>query len=292
MSFDSSSKIAIGSASFSLPYGASNTSQPTPEEVGRILEMCSKWGVNIIDTAKEYGEAESVIGRVRPNNLNVYTKLRHGTNLGDLNSLREQALESIHLLNLNKLSGLSVHDFKDFKSQPERAQKNLEMLKDEGLIHSWGVSLYELSELKFVLEKSTANFVQVPGNYLDRRFLNPQIFDLTTKTGVQLHVRSAFLQGVLLMRPEELPSHLNPLKEAVIALRRAAERAGASLLAFLLGFLTQSEGVSQVLVGLNTLEQAESLINALQEVDELESDFEPLEMAFASRLIDPRLWVN
>ena len=69
-------KIALGTAQFGMDYGISNLNGQTSfDDVKKIIEFSRKVGIKKIDTAKNYGEAEKIIGDVGIKDFDIITKL-------------------------------------------------------------------------------------------------------------------------------------------------------------------------------------------------------------------------
>src|SRR5690606_6759080 len=120
--------------------------------------------------------------------------------LPDVNSpkmLDERLKESLSNLNREKLYGYLFHHFKTYKSNPDLLE-TLYSKRDKGVVEKVGFSLYYETELEELLEKDIQfDVLQIPFNIFDHRFR--KYFALLKKRGVEIHVRSVFLQGLLLM---------------------------------------------------------------------------------------------
>jgi aryl-alcohol dehydrogenase-like predicted oxidoreductase len=143
-----------------------------------------------------------------------------------------------------------------------------------------GVSLYHPHEAEWLLAQGwDLDLVQVPYNVLDQRFaaVLPQL----AARGVEVHVRSAFLQGLLLREPASLPAFFHPLAPKLQHLRALLDEAGVPLAAALLLFAAGAPGVTRVVIGVDSvanlhenlaaarwLAAAESLRPALTELAE------------------------
>ena len=62
-------KLAIGTANFGMEYGFSNSrGKLNRETVSQVLDFAWSNGIDTIDTAKGYGESETVIGNYLKDN--------------------------------------------------------------------------------------------------------------------------------------------------------------------------------------------------------------------------------
>ena len=86
----------------------------------------------------------------------------------------------------------------------ERAPRLLDELvscKSRALVRKIGFSLYKPEEAESLLDAGLPlDIVQVPYSLLDRRF--ERVFPRLKAYGTEIHVRSAYLQGLVFMAPE------------------------------------------------------------------------------------------
>ena len=80
-------------------------------------------------------------------------------------------------------------------------------LKDEGLIKNIGISIYDPQDVNYFVPDFQIDIVQCPFNIIDRRILKNNFLKILHDNSIKLHVRSIFLQGLLLMDKRALPSN-------------------------------------------------------------------------------------
>src|SRR5690349_5229371 len=75
-------KLGLGTVQFGQPYGISNThGQVSPMEAAAILASASNAGIHLLDTAANYGEAETVLAKLDTTAFRIISKtigLKHG----------------------------------------------------------------------------------------------------------------------------------------------------------------------------------------------------------------------
>ncbi len=267
-------KIALGSAQFGMSYGISNKlGQPGECEVTKILEYASKQGVDMLDTAPSYGNSESVIGGfIRSHSdckhWNVITKVPVFKN-GIIGSRQvDKLIESFELsrntLRQELLYGLLIHSFDDiFLPGGARLLHAMEELKEKGIVKKIGVSLYSGEQIDRILDNHHIDLVQLPVNILDQRLIDGGQLKRLKKHGVEIHVRSAFLQGLLLMKTESISSWFDPIRGALEDFHAKARKLNMSTLQLALGFVQSINEVDKVVVGVNTLGQLHEIINSV-----------------------------
>lgn len=200
-------KFVLGSAQLGFPYGISNKSgEVSLKEAGAILKIARSRGINTIDTAVNYGDSESRLGSLGLDDWEVITKLPElPKNCDNIqNWIQQHVFGSLRKLRVNKLQTLLLHRSSQYEGvRGELIHAALLELKKAGLIGKIGVSIYDPTELSYILENFDIDTVQAPFSVLDNRLLNSgALFDLK-KRSIEVHVRSIFLQGLLLMTESE-----------------------------------------------------------------------------------------
>lgn len=268
---DQLAKIGLGTVQFGTRYGIANTSGQTPERSAHeILAEGLSLGIDTLDTASAYGEAEQVLGRFeRLEEYRVVSKFIGATTAAEL---RVQLETSLGRLGLNTLYGYLAHRPLALVEFPGLWEA-LQNLKQEGLVQKTGYSLNRVSELEILLEKNMLpDLVQVPYNYLDYRF--EPYFEPLKDSGCEIHTRSTFLQGLLLMPPGHYPAHFDSVRSLLGTLHSSCSNLEGSLLRF----ATDHPCIDKVILGVETREQllanlgrldtAERLIPHAQHIDE------------------------
>jgi aryl-alcohol dehydrogenase-like predicted oxidoreductase len=256
-------KLGLGTVQFGLDYGISNAGGKTaPDEVRRILAAAAGDGLRVLDTASLYGESEEVLGGCWParHDFRVVTKTPRLTGPDAPELLERTLARSLKRLGLDAVYGLLVHHADDLLS-PRGAPlvRRLETVRDRGLAQRIGFSCYSAAEIDAVLQLFTPDLVQLPLNVFDQRLLASGHMEKLKERGVEIHARSVFLQGLLLMAPEVLPPYFEPLKQHLAGYRRALAEASLTPLEAALGFATGLDQVDAVLVGVNNLSQLQEI---------------------------------
>lgn len=252
-------KLALGTVQFGLDYGISNTRGQVPaDEVREILDAAQRGGIAVLDTAHAYGNSESVLGRglasVAPDTFRIVSKFPPGTQPDMATVLRE----SLVRLGRENLAGYLFHSLDSYRQAPSRWEEMAE-LKAAGWIDKRGFSLYQPADARTLLaEGLDLEMVQVPFSVLDQRWKT--VFPELKAAGVEIHVRSAFLQGLVFQDPEGLDPHFGAALPALRRLRQLARESGQSIAALCLGFALRQPEIDQVIVGVAGTDQfAENL---------------------------------
>jgi aryl-alcohol dehydrogenase-like predicted oxidoreductase len=290
-------KLALGTVQFGLPYGLAHKGAPVdPVEVGKILHVAWRAGIDLLDTAQNYGSAEEVICRARPTDAHfqIVSKLSRVAlasqrDSGDDDIMRS-VIDSRTKLAVDRLYGLLLHHAPDLLS-PEgpRLFAKLKRMQAEGIVSRLGVSVYDLDTLRALLDRYEFEIVQLPLNVLDQRFRNTEIIPMMRRAGVEVHIRSVFLQGALLSNPDSLDGRVSALRSYVRRFQNLAERAGLSPVEASLSFAANTDGVTHVVIGVDKVAQLAEIVAAFKVARFSIFDASMLGVDDLD-LIDPRRW--
>ncbi|MDR3358354.1 MAG: aldo/keto reductase [Desulfovibrio sp.] len=214
----------LGTAQLGQPYGIANASgQPDMENAVTIVRTALNLGVSFFDTARAYGESERVLGHAlrrcnAEDGVEVITKLPPALPATP-RMLAESLRDSMRKLGVSRLYCLMLHREEHLAALNTRLGEELRRYRSEGVIRNIGISVYSPEAALAALQNRLISVVQIPASLFDRRFENAGVFMKARETGKELHLRSIFLQGVLCMRPDELPSFLGEFIPALSKFR-------------------------------------------------------------------------
>lgn len=288
------SKIGLGSAQWGHFYGISNQSGQTAQvEVRRILDLSKSLGIKVIDTAQAYGQSERVLGN---NNLSVFkiiTKLPAlSSSYTDSQNLDEwldiSFASSLTSLGSDRVQGLLVHNCEDlFTRHGAAIYRFLQKVKSLGQCYQIGVSVYDSLQINKVLDLFTPDIIQIPFSVFDQRLLLDGTLSRLKELGVEIHARSIFLQGLLLMEVDRIPSYFNPWMSKLLAWNQICTdlRVPSHLVA--LDYAISNMYIDQVIVGVESLSQLLDLSLVEPGVDV--SLFDDLSLS-DPEILNPSLW--
>lgn len=263
-------KLGIGTVQFGCNYGISNKNgQVTYEEISRILNYAKEVGIDTLDTASLYGNSEEVLGQFDLSEFKVVTKtikvdktLDRNTNL---EKFREAFYQSQKKLGYIQLHGLMFHEANDLLSQNGCELWDLVTdFKDKEYVEKIGVSVYTPEQLIEIIDKFDIDIVQVPLNILDQRFVY-LMKELKTK-GIEIHTRSTFLQGLLLMKDYEINPYFDEIKPLLNQIPEPK-------LSYALQFANNIKEVDKIIVGVTKEEELKEIVEAIkQEIKNIDFD--------------------
>ena len=284
-------KLALGTVQFGMRYGVANSVGQVSEAAAEaILKQASLLGVNMLDTAIAYGSSEEVLGKFAQDGQNIVTKLSAvpETERDIKNWVIGQFEGSLERLRVSRIYGLLLHR-PDQLLGPNGAAiyDALVELKASGSVQKVGVSIYSPDELEPLLERYGLDLVQATLNILDRRILETGWAESLKENGIELHTRSAFLQGLLLMPKEQRPAQFERWKSIWDEWDQWLRDTGLSSLQACLRFAVQQTLVDRVVIGVDSPLQLLEIVGAMDGIIKQPPKFEELKDA---RLINPATW--
>lgn len=284
------SRLALGTVQFGLPYGIANrTGQVSPLEVARILRVVRAAGIDTLDTAAAYGESEERLGAAGISDLRVISKI--GEPPDDKAQIRSWVFASVRAalqrLRTHRLAGLLLHRSTSLIGLNGQVFYDaICAVKQEGLVEKIGVSIYDPEELQAIAGCSL-DLVQAPFNVLDQRIATSGWLTRLKASGVEVHTRSAFLQGLLLLREEDLPPHFDRWRPLWRRWDDWVNSRGVSRTQACISFVMGQTEIDRVIVGVESSDQLREVICASNEnISELPVGFESNEFD----LISPARW--
>lgn len=240
-------KLALGTVQFGLNYGVSNTlGVVSTKAVTQLLNQAELLSIDMLDTAAMYGNSEVVLGQLTDKRFDIITKLTVDT--GSVVNLSQLLKESLSKLQRSSIYGVMLHNAEVLKSlQACEIASQISELKAQGLVQKIGMSLYFPEQTK-LFEILKPDIVQIPLNVLDQRFLQNNLLSQMKEQGIEIHVRSAFLQGLLLMSPESRSHYFSQFSE-LNAFDNFVDSATHSRLEICLSFLKSIDEIDRVVVG-------------------------------------------
>ena len=199
---------SLGTAQFSKNYGISNIiGKPSLKEIKKILSIAKKNKVKFLDLAEDYNGVIRLLGKLKINHFKIILKLKIKSSYTK-NKIIQNFKKSLKLLNLTKIHAVLIHNIYDFNyKQLNKVFNVFKYLKSIGLINKFGISGYSIIEAKKFVKIYKINFLQIPLNIFDQELIKNKNYLFFKKTKTEIHVRSIFLQGLLLMDNNILPKY-------------------------------------------------------------------------------------
>lgn len=283
--------LSLGSAQLAQDYGVSNrTGTPSIKEASVIIEVARELGVTKIDTAPNYSSSENLLGQMGLEGFEVTSKIPSiAGGAGTIeDAVNKSVLDSLDRLKIDRLEGLLVHNPEEwtvFNSQSGRAL--VDRLKAEGVIKKFGVSIYHPEELDRDYKRGSIDIIQAPLNVFDTRLAKSGWMARLADDGVEIQVRSVFLQGLLLMERKDMHSYFDTWGEALDRWEKHKKDTKIDALAYCLAFVAGFSEVDTVIVGVQDHQQLKMLVKRFSGAND--ADHEDLSCQELG-LIDPSRW--
>lgn len=262
--------LGLGTVQLGMPYGVTNDQgQVAIAEAEEILKLAREAGITLLDTAAAYGTSEDLLGDLShlTGDARIVTKVppigASRITDADAQQVRSSCAHSLCSLRRSRVYGLLVHRAADLLSVGgERIWATLEQLRADRLVEKIGASVYTPDEIEQVCERFPVQLLQIPCNPFDQRLIHSGLLAHVARKGIEVHARSLFLQGVLLLTRQEIgraPVHLhNSLQQW----HQFLSREQLSPLAAALGFIRSVGSISVGLVGVTTRDELRAILSA------------------------------
>lgn len=286
-------RLALGTAQFGLPYGVANQlGQVSQAAAKEMLLLAMDYRIDTLDTAIAYGESESCLGDLGVQGFNLVTKIPLiPENCERIDEwIRQQLLASIARLRVKSVYGLLLHRPSQLLSSHGLQIFNaLQELKRDGLVQKIGVSIYSPDELDLLTTRYSIDIVQAPFSLIDRRLFTSGWLGRLKQKGIEVHIRSVFLQGLLLMPRSAIPPKFSLWDQLWDSWHDWLESRQLSPVHASLAYALAFPEIDRVVVGAESYEQLIQIINAssrtkIDEFPDISSDDEGL--------INPANWTK
>ena len=281
-------KLALGTAQFGMEYGIVNKNgQVGKHKAIKILDFAYSVGINTLDTAKGYGSSEEILGDYLKNRSNedwyIITKIN-----AKVNSIESQINDSI-----GKLGAIPevvlAHSTVDYLNPP--FCKALHRLKEAKSIKQVGVSVYTCDEIRKVLSYLHPDVIQCPLNILNTKLLRNGLFDEIKGYGIDIHIRSVFLQGLFYLSDKRIQRNFPDALQTLRQLRSIAQKASLTLAELSLLWVSSLEQVKKVIVGVDNVEQLKAHQKTLNKKVDPAVFEEALSINYENEnILNPSLW--
>ena len=294
-------KLCLGTVQFGMNYGIKGQRQPNIDDALQMMDYATQNGIGAIDTAEAYGTAEAIVGEfikmktVPREKLFISTKLLpnvlDGKNVEDYSSIIKSKLsDQLKRMNTDYVDAYILHS--------ARYAHNTEILDalagvlQTGMAKQVGVSVYEPEEAYACMQHSKMSFIQAPYSIFDHRMKDSGVIEAVKDNGTVLATRSAFIQGLITMKKDEVPPFLEEAKPIIEKIDTVTDETGLSRIQLAIGYVKKSTVISYLVFGVDSIDQLKEDINIFN--DELSDDiYKSLDIMFQgikAEVVMPSLW--
>lgn len=259
------SRLGLGAGQFRLEggYGARGRSPET--EVSEILSVAARSGLSVLDASSRSAFAESLIGAGMPKPCAFRVMVKAGRLDRGPDALEAEARAALARLGLQRADALIVQVAGElFGPGGDEGWRRLQALRDSGLFALLGVSVYASDDPLGLVRRFKPDIIQAPASLLDQRMLNDGTLATLADWGVEVHLRSIFLQGLLFLPPDRVPGELRLAASRISRVRRMIAEGRSDPLQAALGFALSRKEASSVIVGVASAAELSAVIAAAQ----------------------------
>ena len=286
-------KIILGSANFDQIYGIKKNFIKK-SEIKKLFNIALKNKIRTIDTSPLYNKSEKIIGLLNNNRFKIISKIpKPPKNIKRENIkkwLKQKVMISLKNLKIKKFECLLLHNANSLLCKNgDEIYKGIRNMKINGLTSKIGVSIYDFNVLDKILKKFKFNLIQAPFNILDQRLVEKGWLKKLKKRKIEVHARSIFLQGILLLKHNRLPKKLIKLNKKLMVWENWLKKNKFSSLQVCLSFVLNQRQLDGIVVGYNNTNQ----LNQILKLKQIKNNFSlPSLNIKDKKLIDPREWLN
>ena len=277
-------RFIIGSANFTQKYGP-DTIKVNKNEIKKILKLAKKNSIYKIDTAQGYLKDRNFFKDV-DKKFKFTSKIIPDSKWISLEYSQKKLEDHLNVFKNNKVETLLLHDIEIlFKKNGYKIFQNLEVLKKKKYFKKIGISIYDTRVLNLIFQKFDVDVIQCPYNILDKRIINTGWYDRLKSQGKEIHVRSIFLQGLLVNKLFYKKKYFRKWNNFFFNWFNFLENNNISSIDYCLSDLMKYD-FDQILVGVNNYNNLKQIINFKTINKNKMMKFKINDI----KLIDPRKW--
>ena len=293
--------LCIGTVQFGKNYGITNKNGKINfVDAKAIFSKMLEKDLKFIDTAQSYGDSEKIIGEtlLNKNNFKIISKINpefiYDKNIKSLKKYWDKIFDkTLFNLKIKKLEGLLLHSPRGLtKYQKLTLQEWLYEKKQENKVNKVGISIYEKSDLN-EFNLSLIDIIQLPLSIYDQRMINNGCIEFLNSRGIEIYVRSIFLQGLILNGTSAWPKwvskkDLNNHKKFLYFLKNE----NISPLIASLAYVKFSLHINKIVVGISSFDEFNQILenyDLITNSNQFKQIFQSIPI-FGENILDPRNW--
>jgi aryl-alcohol dehydrogenase-like predicted oxidoreductase len=257
------SKLGIGAGQFRLEGVTPSRGRSPEAEVGEILAVAARSGLRVLDTASGSTYAEAVMGAHMPKPCRFRMLVKAGRVDRGADFVEAEARASLRRLGLSRADAIIVPMAGDlFSAHGADVWKRLQSLRDEGLFEFVGISALASDDPQGLVKRFHPDIIQAPASLLDQRLLVDGTLATIAEWGVEVHLRSIFLQGLLFLPPDRVPGEFKIAASRLSRVRRMIAEGRSDPLQAGLGFALSRPEAKAVIVGVTSAAELSAVVAA------------------------------
>ena len=283
-------KISLGTANFSKGYGIRESKGLSSLNINKILKVLKKNNLRYIDTGISYKSVGKKLGEQNLNNFFIYSKVpKLPIKCKNIKKWLDKIIKkSLDDLKIENYEGIFFHHPEDLlKKNGSELYEHLLDLKRKGIVKKVGISIYSYFTLEKILRKYQFDIVQIPFNIFDRRLIFDNYLNKIKKKKIEIHIRSIFLQGILLKDFTKISKYFYKWKKIFLRWENWCKLSNTSKLQSCLNFALNYKKIDRVIIGVTHEAQLIQILNCMKKISK---QYPKNIFSQDSQLIDPRKW--
>lgn len=232
------SKLGLAAAQFGLDGMSASPRARSPETEARdILAIAARARLSVLDVSGNHGRAEQVLGDLIPRPVPFRVTLSAARADRGPDFVEAEARASLRRLALERADAIIVPSPAElFGPHGAAVWDRLARLRDEGLFAKVGVAAHASDDPVGVARRFKPDILQAPASLLDQRLLADGSLQRIAGMGIEVQLRSIFLNGLLFLPPDRVPAQLKGASGRLSKVRRMIAEGRSDPLQAALGF--------------------------------------------------------
>ena len=253
-------KIILGVTQFGMRYGIMNKFNINrKKELKKILNFSKKNKIKYLYTSKYYGNSNKLLGYENLNYFEIFTKFKAEDLLKDkikfeINKIKIKLKKKNLILLIDGFEKLNV-------KKSKKIYNTLKSLKKSKDISKFGYSIYSFVNLKKICNNFKPDILQFPYSIIDRRLEKNRFLQYLKNKKIEVHVRSIFLQGLLLIDPSKLPKKFLKWKEKFKIFKDQMSVNRVKNLDACINFIQNNKNIDKILIGVDNLNHLKEIVS-------------------------------
>ena len=240
-----------------LGYGGIKLGYMDQDTADEALNRCLDLGINLVDTARGYGDSEKKIARAighRRDEFYISSKA-HDFTRDDMRRALETSLKE---LGVDKIDIYKCHNLKQMEGYetfcgPGGGLEALQEAKEEGLIDFIGLSSHRFLEtMKRAINSGAFDVIMLVYNILNEELTDEEVIPLAKEKDVGVMVMKPLGGGFLAAPPPEMMLELGKQKKLYVTATEALQ------------FILANDNVSIAVTGMERAEEVEENVRAAE----------------------------
>ena len=283
-------KLGLTAAQFGLDQSAPARGRSPQAEAREILGVAHRARLTVLDVGHVFSHSQTELGAALPRPQPFRLCITAGRCDRGPDHVEAEARAALKRLGVDRAYALIVDAPSDlFSTHGLAAWRRIQTLRDQGLFERIGISAHATDDPVGLAKRFHPDIMQAPASLLDQRLLADGSLAAIAKIGVEVHLRSIFLNGLLFLPPDRAPSALHSQAVSKLSrVRRMIAEGRSDPLQAALSFALSRPEASCVLVGVTTAAEMNAVVAAAASPP---ADLNWDEMALDDPVaLDPRRW--